>query len=82
MATKVGWVSPPSGLALMYHWLPLPLLDVSVTLPPRQNVVGPLGVIVGAAGMTIGTLRLPQIELPPGSVMNTLRPTLPLLPAV
>jgi xanthosine utilization system XapX-like protein len=31
--------------------LPLALLDVSVTLPPAQNVVGPLGVIVGVAGI-------------------------------
>jgi hypothetical protein len=30
--------------------LPLALLDVSVTLPPVQKVVGPLGVIVGVAG--------------------------------
>jgi hypothetical protein len=30
--------------------LPLALLDVSVTLPPAQNVVGPPGVIVGVAG--------------------------------
>jgi xanthosine utilization system XapX-like protein len=27
------------------------LLDVRVTLPPVQNVVGPLGVIVGVAGI-------------------------------
>jgi hypothetical protein len=30
--------------------LPLALLDVSVTLPPVQNEVGPPGVIVGVAG--------------------------------
>ena len=30
--------------------MPLALLDVSVTLPPAQNVVGPPGVIVGVAG--------------------------------
>jgi hypothetical protein len=34
----------------LYHWLPLALLEVSVTLPPAQKVVGPLGVIVGVAG--------------------------------
>ena len=34
----------------MNHWFPLALLDVSVTLPPAQNVVGPPGVIVGVAG--------------------------------
>jgi len=31
--------------------LPLALLEVSVTLPPVQNVVGPPGVIVGVAGI-------------------------------
>jgi hypothetical protein len=33
--------------------LPLALLDVSVTLPPAQNVVGPPGVIVGVAGSAL-----------------------------
>ena len=36
---------------MRYHWFPLALLDVSVTLPPSQNVVGPPGVIVGVAGI-------------------------------
>jgi hypothetical protein len=31
--------------------LPLALLDVNVTLPPSQNVVGPPGVMVGVAGV-------------------------------
>ena len=35
---------------MRYHWLPVALLEVSVTLPPAQNVVGPPGVIVGVAG--------------------------------
>jgi len=30
--------------------LPDALLDVSVTMPPAQNVVGPPGVIVGVGG--------------------------------
>jgi hypothetical protein len=30
--------------------LPVALLEVKVTLPPAQNVVGPPGVIVGVAG--------------------------------
>jgi len=38
------------GLPLRDHWLPDALLEVSVTLPPAQKVVGPPGVIVGAAG--------------------------------
>src|SRR5258708_38102794 len=47
----VWLVAPPIGLPLSLHWLPLALLDVSVTLPPAQNVVGPPGVIVGVAGI-------------------------------
>jgi hypothetical protein len=43
-------VAPPIGLPFRYHWLPLALLEVSVTLPPSKKVVGPLGVIVGFAG--------------------------------
>ena len=35
----------------MFQLLPDALLDVSVTLPPVQNVVGPPGVIVGVAGV-------------------------------
>jgi len=31
--------------------LPLALLEVSVTLPPLQNVVGPPALIVGVAGV-------------------------------
>jgi hypothetical protein len=31
--------------------LPLALLEVSVTLPPLQNVVGPPGVTVGVDGI-------------------------------
>ncbi len=45
-----GEVAPPIGLPLRYHWLPVALDDVSVTLPPAQNVVGPPGVMVGVAG--------------------------------
>ena len=33
--------------------MPLALLEVSVTLPPSQNVVAPLGVIVGVAGVGV-----------------------------
>ena len=35
------------------HWLPDALLDVSVTLPPAQNVVGPPALIVGVAGIGV-----------------------------
>ena len=34
----------------LYHWFPVALLEVSVTLPPVQNVVGPPGVTVGVGG--------------------------------
>ena len=51
VALYVCPVALPIGLLFRYHWFPLALLDVSVTLPPAQNVVGPLGVIVGVAGI-------------------------------
>jgi hypothetical protein len=35
----------------LYHWLPLALLEVRVTFPPAQKVVGPPGVTVGVAGI-------------------------------
>ena len=41
----------PIGLPLRNHWFPLALDDVSVTLPPVQNVVGPPGVMVGVGGI-------------------------------
>ena len=44
-------VAPPIGLPFRYHWFPVALLDVSVTLPPWQNVVAPFGVIVGVGGV-------------------------------
>ena len=33
--------------------MPVVLLEVSVTLPPEQNVTAPLGVIVGVAGVVL-----------------------------
>ena len=44
-------VAPPIGLPFRYHWFPLPLLEVRVTLPPWKKVVGPLGVTVGVGGV-------------------------------
>jgi hypothetical protein len=44
-------VAPLIRLPSRYHWLPVALLEVRVTLPPVQNVVGPPGVIVGVAGV-------------------------------
>jgi hypothetical protein len=51
VATYCWPVCPPIGFPLSYHWFPVALLDVSVTLPPVQNVVGPPGVMVGVAGI-------------------------------
>src|ERR1051325_375642 len=44
-------VAPAMGEPPRYHWLPDALLEVSVTEPPAQNVVGPPGVMVGVAGI-------------------------------
>ena len=38
-------------VAAVDHKYEVPALDVSVTLPPEQKVVGPPGVMVGAEGM-------------------------------
>ena len=40
----------------MFQKLLVALLEVSVTLPPAQKVVGPLGVIVGVAGEGLTTM--------------------------
>jgi hypothetical protein len=54
-------VAPPIGLPLSYHCLPLALLEVSVTLSPSQNVVGPPGVMVGVAGIGL-TVTVVAVE--------------------
>jgi hypothetical protein len=52
--------------------LPLALLEESVTLPPLQNVVGPLGVIVGVAGVALTTtFVVPAADGQPFTVMVT-----------
>jgi hypothetical protein len=51
VALYVLLVAPPIGLPLRYHWLPVALLEVSVTLPPAQKVVGPPALIVGVGGI-------------------------------
>ena len=43
-------VAPPIRTPPRYHWFPVALLEVNVTLPPAQNVVEPPGAIVGVAG--------------------------------
>jgi len=47
--------------------LPVALLDVSVTLPPAQNVVVPPAVIVGVAGfgLTVTVVAVDVDEHPP-----------------
>ena len=55
-----------------YHWLPLAVLDVSVTLPPSQKVVAPPGVIVGVAGVGLTvTVVVPAVEVQPFTVAVT-----------
>ena len=44
-------VAPAIGLPPRYHWFPVALDEVSVTLPPVQNVVGPPALIVGVDGI-------------------------------
>ncbi len=39
------------ALPLRYHWLPVDALEVSVTEPPAQKVVGPPALTVGVAGI-------------------------------
>ena len=58
---------------MRYHWLPLAALDVSVTLPPVQNVVGPPGVIVGVAGVgfTVTVVAADAALLQPLAVETT-----------
>ena len=59
-------VAPPIGEPPRYHWLPLAALDVSVTLPPAQKVVGPPGVIVGVAGIGLTVTVVPaEVALQP-----------------
>jgi hypothetical protein len=66
-------IAPPIGLPFRDHWLPPALLDVSVTLPPVQNVVGPPGVIVGVAGigLTVTVVAADAALLQPLAVTTT-----------
>src|SRR5205814_10453487 len=60
------------GEPLRSHRLPPALLEVSVTLPPAQKVVGPPGVMVGVAGVGLTTtLVVPAGEVQPFTVMVT-----------
>ena len=58
---------------MRYHWLPEALLEVRVTLPPAQKVVGPPGVIVGVAGigLTVTDVWAEAALLQPSDVTMT-----------
>ena len=47
VALYAGEVAPSIGEPSRNHWLPLALLEVSVTLPPSQNDVAPPAVATG-----------------------------------
>jgi len=64
-------------VALFDQRYDVPAVAVSVTLPPLQKVVGPLGVIVGT-NVPSGTVALLFALQPFASVMWTVSPTLPL----
>lgn len=59
--TKIVCVVAP-----VFHVFPLALLEFNTTLPPAQNVVGPLAVMVGVGctGLTV-TLTVVVGELHP-----------------
>jgi hypothetical protein len=66
-------VAPPIGEPFRYHWLPLTLLEVSVTLPPAQNEVAPPALIVGVAGagLTVTVVAADAALLQPFVVTTT-----------
>ena len=61
------------GLPSRYHWFPLALLELSVTLPPAQKVVGPDAPTVGVAGigLTVTVVPLEGALLHPLAVTTT-----------
>ncbi len=58
------FVAPPMGLPSRDHWFPVALLEVSVTLPPAQKVVGPPGVMVGV-GVALTLTTSVAVLMPP-----------------
>ena len=70
-------------MPLRDHWLPLALLEVSVTLPPVQNVVGPPVPMTGVGGIGVMvTFDVLVAEQPDALVTTSVRPTVPDTPAV
>jgi hypothetical protein len=60
--------------------LPLALLEVSVTLPPAQNVVAPPAVIVGVAGVGLTVRVAAVVVVEPQLLVNCARYCLALSP--
>ena len=60
------------GEPLRRHWLPVVLLDVSVTLLPAQKVVGPpVAVGVAGIGLTVTVVAADAALLQPFAVTMT-----------
>ena len=59
-------------VAPLLHEYEVDALDVSVTLPPEQNVVGPPAVMVGVAGaeftVTVVVVEVAEHPFPPSTV--------------
>jgi hypothetical protein len=55
-------LAPPIGEPLRNHWYVAPEDEVSVTLPPAQNEVGPEEVIVGVNGATVMLALPPAVQ--------------------
>ena len=59
-------------VAFVDHWLPVALLEVSVTLPPGQKESGPLALIVGVGiEVEIVTVIAEDVTEVPASVTFT-----------
>jgi hypothetical protein len=61
VALYVVDVAPLIALPSLYHWLPLPALDVRVTLPPAQNVVADPALMVGVEGSALTVTVVPVL---------------------
>jgi hypothetical protein len=64
VATYVVLVAPEMIVPSLYQVLPVALVDVSVTLPPVQNVVAPPALTVGGAGAGLTVIAALPLELP------------------
>ena len=64
LVANVCAVAPEIGVAAFHQLYVNPAGAVSVTLPPAQNVVGPLAVITGVAGAGF-TVTVRGDDVPP-----------------